>query len=178
MKHIPNIITGFRIVGTVVLMFLVPLSPEFYILYALCGISDVADGVLARRWKVTSKIGGKLDSAADILYYAVMLIRILPILREVLPPWVWALIWSAVVIRVVSYLVAALRYKRFAAMHTYLNKLTGFGVFTVPYVIKLPYAKPICGGIALLAVISSLEELLMHLTRKEYVEDEKTLLKI
>ena len=44
-----NIITGIRIVLSVVLMFCQALSPTFYALYIAAGISDMIDGAVARK---------------------------------------------------------------------------------------------------------------------------------
>ena len=48
-RHIADIITGLRICGAVTLLFLVPLSPVFYIVYTLTGLTDVLDGWAARK---------------------------------------------------------------------------------------------------------------------------------
>ena len=48
MKHLPNILSSLRIVGTVVLLLSDVSSILFGVLYIVCGISDIADGWLAR----------------------------------------------------------------------------------------------------------------------------------
>ncbi len=48
-KHLANIITGLRIVGSLVLLFFDVLSFPFYITYLLCGFSDMIDGTIARK---------------------------------------------------------------------------------------------------------------------------------
>lgn len=79
-KHIPNVVTSLRIVGTFILIFLQPMSAVFLVVYAFSGFSDVVDGYLARKLKAESELGSKLDSAADLLFYAVSLIKLLPLL--------------------------------------------------------------------------------------------------
>lgn len=175
LKYIPNIITSMRIVGTAALLFCEPLSPVFYIIYTLCGLSDVLDGFIARMTNTTSEFGTKLDSVADMLYYAVMIFKIFPILIEVLPVYVWLTIAAAVLIRITSYITAAIKYRRFASLHTYLNKLTGAAVFSVPYYIKLSFSATLCLAVAFIAVLASLEELIIHIARREYNSDVKTL---
>ena len=44
----------------------------FWIIYALCGLSDIADGWLARKLKYVTKTGALLDSVADICFVACM----------------------------------------------------------------------------------------------------------
>ncbi|MGM9681943.1 MAG: CDP-alcohol phosphatidyltransferase family protein [Eubacteriales bacterium] len=175
-RSIPNCITALRIVGTVALLFVVPFTLPFYILYTLTGLTDALDGAVARATHTASKWGARLDSVADLLFYTVMLVRILPTLLKLLPMSVWWIVGAALLIRLTSYTVAAVRYRQFASLHTYLNKATGLTVFLIPYVIRLPIAIPICYGTAAMALLSSLEELVIHLCRREYDPNCRTLL--
>ena len=54
MKNIANYITLARIVLTVVLFLLEPFSIPFLIIYGLCGLTDIADGIVARKLKIQS----------------------------------------------------------------------------------------------------------------------------
>ena len=83
----PNICTMLRIVGTVGLLLIRPLTLPFYLLYTFCGITDVLDGTIARATNSTSEFGARLDSIADLIFYAVMIVKFFPILLEVLPVW-------------------------------------------------------------------------------------------
>ena len=64
MKHIPDIITTLRLLGAVFLLPSDPASVVFGVIYGLCGVSDMADGYLARRLHAESKAGAVLDSVA------------------------------------------------------------------------------------------------------------------
>ena len=46
-----NIITGIRILCSIALLFVTPLSKNFYILYLAAGLSDMLDGPVAIRTK-------------------------------------------------------------------------------------------------------------------------------
>jgi len=172
---IPNCITFLRIVGTMCLFFLEPFTPGFFVVYTLCGISDVLDGLIARLTKKTTELGAKLDSIADIMFYTVMLLRIFPVLWEVLPGGIWYFVAGILLIRCVSYITVAVKYKRFSAQHTYLNKLTGVFVFLVPYVLNHTGGVAVCFGVCVVACLASLEEFLIHLFSKEYNSKKKTL---
>ena len=75
MKHIPNILTVFRIllIGLYVYLFM----QEQYVLsiatYVVAFLSDVLDGFLARRNNWTSKLGKVLDPLADKLMLVAVL---------------------------------------------------------------------------------------------------------
>lgn len=174
-KNIPNFITTLRIIGTVCLLFLDALSKPFYIVYTLAGISDVLDGWTARKLKVSSELGAKLDSIADLLFYSIMAIKILPILIKKLPTELWIAVGIILLLRLCSYFIAAYKYKRFASLHTYMNKMTGAGVFLIPYTILLPIFIPFCVVLSIIAGLASCEELLIHVRNKEYHSNVKSL---
>ena len=129
-----NSITLLRIVGSIGLLFPAPMSPLFLGIYTLTGLTDVLDGWLARKTGTTSDFGARLDSMADLVFYAVMLIRFFPVLREALPLHIWYAVAGVLLVRLSAYCTAAIKYRRFASVHTYLNKLTGTAVFLLPYI--------------------------------------------
>lgn len=125
--NIPNIISALRILGAILLLFFYPASVAFWVIYGLCGISDMLDGYLARKLRAESKAGAVLDSVADICFVACCAIRLLPVLR--IPTWLW--IWAGVIaaIKIVNQVSALIVSQRFRFPHTTANKLTGFLLF-------------------------------------------------
>lgn len=125
-----NILTGFRILGSVLLLFLPIFSLGFYIVYLLCGFTDMIDGTVARMTNSASRFGEKLDTAADIVFVAAALIRFLPNLP--IPTWLW--IWGGgiAVVKIGNILLGYVFQKEFAALHTKLNKVTGLLLFLLP----------------------------------------------
>lgn len=170
MSILPNIITSFRIVGAFIMMFLKPLSPFFYVLYTLCGLSDAVDGFVARITKSSSALGAKLDSIADLVFYSVMLIKILPQLFERLPHIIWLFVALVLIIRAAAYIVAAVKYHRFASLHTLFNKITSAALFTVVYFIHTPILTFVCAVICILGGVSSAHELVLHIKSENYAE--------
>lgn len=59
-------------------------------LFALAAATDFLDGYLARRWKVTSKLGSFLDTTADKLLVTVVLMALVAVGRA--SPWLAAAI--------------------------------------------------------------------------------------
>lgn len=80
-----------------------------------------------------------------------------------------------VALRVASYATAAIKFRRFASLHTRMNKVCGLLVFATPYFLALPFASAYCCFVVLFGTAASIEELALHLTRKEYHENHKAL---
>ena len=157
-KNLPNILSYARIAGTIWLILMKPLTPLFLTIYTITGVTDV------------------LDSIADLLFYTLILIRIFPVMWVTLPKKIWIMVGAILLVRFVSYGTAAKKYHRFASLHTYLNKVTGLMVFLVPYAIISPAAIPYCWSVCVVAMIGSIEELILHLTSEEYDPSRKSLL--
>ena len=161
---IPNCITLLRMVSTVVMAFLEPLSQAFFAVYTFAGITDVLDGFIARITKTMSKFGAKLDSVADLLFYSVMLLKILPVLRKISPWYIWVAVAVVLLLRLTAYGAAAIKEKQFTAHHTILNKITGFTVFCVPYILPLSFAAQLCWIPCVIGGLASTEEILIQTT--------------
>ena len=170
-----NCVTALRMIGTIALMFTATMSNGFYLLYWICGISDAADGWIARRTGSSSEFGARLDSAADLMFYGMLLAKLTPMLLERLPEQMWWAIGAIVLLRVCAYGVAAVKYRRFASLHTWMNKLTGAAVFAIPCILPLTAFVPLCWIACGIAGLATLEELLIHVCSVEYCADRKSL---
>lgn len=160
MKQIPNIVTGIRILLALTLLFTKPLSFAFTLIYLSAGISDVTDGFLARKMNVTSKSGALLDSAADVILIFVLLAMIIPYFT-----WpVWVICWIAliIIIRLSSLLIGFFKYRSFAFLRTYANKITGLALFCFPLLYRLWDLKVTAIVLCCLATVSAIEELLIN----------------
>ena len=129
MKYVPNCITIFRILATLLLLFLSPEILAFYVIYLLAGASDVLDGTIARKYHLESRLGSKLDSIADICYYIVMVYKMLPELTLKLSKFYWYWVIAILGLRCISYFLSFRYEHQFASLHTILNKLTAFFTF-------------------------------------------------
>ena len=175
-EQLPNMITVCRIIGTALILPL-PYSKVFLIIYTLCGVTDILDGLIARTFSKTSELGAHLDSIADLMFYSVMFLKIVPRLGEILSWQVWLFAAFILLLRVASYVTAAIKYRRFASLHTYMNKMTGCAVFILPYFMYRPIAVQVCLIAGIIAAIASAEELIIHLTSHEYDSSVKTLIR-
>ena len=156
MIQLPNIITLLRIVGALGLLLCDVTGMAFWIIYAFCGISDMADGWLARKLKCCTKTGALLDSLADLAFVACCCWQIIPVLN--FPTWLW--IWGGVivVIKLINQLCALVMYKKCVFPHTFANKATGLLLFiAVPLTLYLESITPIV-IIAIMATFAAVQE--------------------
>ena len=75
-----NVITGVRILVSVALLFCPVFSPIFYVMYLIAGLSDMADGIIARKTNSVSEFGSRFDGVADFVFVVVCLMKILPVM--------------------------------------------------------------------------------------------------
>ena len=147
-KHIADIVTGCRILGSVLLLFFPAFSVEFYSIYVICGFSDMIDGTLARKTNSASELGAKLDTAADLAFVIVSLIKILPAMN--IPGWLW--IWGTLIalIKISNIIYGYASEKQFISLHTVMNKVTGLLLFLLP--LTLPFAELKYSSIAVCSI--------------------------
>lgn len=174
--NIADTVTTMRMGASVLLFFLSLETIWFFVIYTFAGLTDVLDGWLARRTKRASEFGARLDSIADLLFYGVLLVRLFPLLYQILPREIWYAVFGIIVVRFASYLTVAVKYHRFASLHTWLNKLTGAAVFLLPYVLFSPFGVGYSWAVCILAFAASVEELAIHLLRADYIPERKSFL--
>ena len=164
-KHIANILTGSRIFGSILLLFFPAFSLEFYIIYLLCGFSDIIDGTIARKTNSTSKFGSRLDTVADLVFTAVSLFKLLP--EIYIPGWLW--IWGGViaVIKISNIIWGYVSKKQFISLHTIMSKATGFLLFLLPLIMSWVELRYIAVMVFSLAMLSAIQEGLYVITDRE-----------
>ena len=153
-KHIANIVTGCRIWGSVLLLFFPAFSVEFYIIYIICGFSDMIDGTIARKTNSTIEFGDKIDTVADLVFVTVSLIKMLPIIN--IPQWLW--IWTVIIaiIKIGNIIWEYVSKKQFISLHTIMNKVTGLSLFLLPLTlsfVEVKYSSIVVCSIATFAAI-------------------------
>ena len=149
-----DLITGFRILCAFALLFCQPFSPPFILLYLIAGITDMIDGAVARMTATTSEFGSKLDTAADFVFVAVCLWKLLP--RLAVPLWLWVWIVLIALIKMINIIFGYVIQKKYVACHTVMNKVTGVLLFMLPLtlpVVELKYSAPLVCTVATFAAI-------------------------
>jgi CDP-diacylglycerol--glycerol-3-phosphate 3-phosphatidyltransferase len=137
-------------------MFCQALSPTFYALYIAAGISDMIDGAVARKTGAVSELGSRLDTIADIVFVAVCLIKLLPVLHVPL----WLYIWIAVIafIKVANIAVGFVGQKELISVHSMMNKLTGGMLFVLPLTLTFIDLRCSAAVVCVVATIAAIQE--------------------
>ena len=153
-KNVANILTSFRILGSILLLFFPVFSKAFYSIYLLCGFSDMIDGTIARKTNSASEFGTKMDTVADLVFVTVSLIKMLPIIN--IPQWLW--IWAVIIaiIKIGNIIWGYVSKKQFISLHTIMNKVTGLSLFLLPLTlsfVEVKYSSIVVCSIATFAAI-------------------------
>ena len=130
-----NTITFLRIAVSIALLFCPAFSPPFFVFYIAAGLSDMLDGFVARKTDTVSKFGARLDTMADFVLVVACLIKLLPIL--IIPAWLYGWIGMIALIKAVNIVSGFAVQKRFAAVHSVMNKATGVLLFLLPLAIPV-----------------------------------------
>ena len=154
--NMANSITGIRIVLSIALLFCPALSPAFYALYVTAGFSDMIDGAVARRMGTVSEFGARLDTIADIVFAAVCLMKLLPVLT--LPVWLY--LWIAVIALIKAANIAAglIRQREFISVHSVMNKVTGGLLFVFPLTLSFINLRVSAAVVCLIATAAAVHE--------------------
>jgi cardiolipin synthase len=159
-----NLITLYRIVAAPVLLILIWFShwELFKWLLMASFLTDLIDGWLARRYKVFSILGARLDSLGDDMTVLVGIIGLVAYL-----PDFFAYRWIECIIITLLYLAqtcfALWKYKKVTGFHTYLAKLAAF--MQSIFLLSAFFYKPILEVAFYIALINTsiqlIEELVM-----------------
>ena len=156
-KHIANIVTSIRILGSVCMLCSSVFSPLFYSTYLLCGFTDMIDGTIARKINAVTSFGSHLDSVADLIFLAAASIKILPVIS--IPGWLWVIILIVFIIKIAVAVWKYILVQQVMFQHTLLNKIAGFLLFLLP--LSLSYVEIQYSAVVVCAVafLSAMQEL-------------------
>ena len=155
-KHIANLITSCRILCSIGILCFPAFSQKFYIMYFLCGFSDMIDGTIARKTNAVSEFGSKLDTIADFVFVVVCLIKLLPLVY--ISAWLW--IWIAViaVIKATNVVWGFVCRKKLVDYHSVFNKATGLLLFLLPFTLQSVEPTYSFAVVCIIATIAAFQE--------------------
>lgn len=167
---IPNLLSSFRLIAAPILLFIARQNrPNLFLaILAVSLMTDAIDGFIARRYKLTSKTGARLDSWGDFVTFITIAISAW---------WLWPGILHRemffVVTGIVSFLlpVAAglIKFRRLPSYHTWAAKIQAVLMSSAIFILfGLEITWPFRYAV-LLQVLVSIEEIIITLFLKEQV---------
>lgn len=169
-----NIITSLRIVFSIVLLFTNPLGAMFYACYLICGLSDVLDGFVARKFHMQTEFGAKLDSVSDVLFLIVVAVKVIPVLTIKPMFWVWGILIA--LLKLSNIAIIYKKHNTFGMLHTYSIKGCGVIMWLAPFFLTLLGTDVVLLILCIACSISTLEETVINIYYKDLNLNRKHLL--
>jgi cardiolipin synthase len=169
LRFLPNALSIARILATPVLAGLAAAGNEVAFTWVLVPalLSDIADGLIARVFRLQSRLGALLDSIADTLllfaaacgiwmFHPEIITRYSPECALMIGAWL------------LENLAALLRYGRLSSFHTYTSKVAGYllGIFVgvlfvfgfYPWLLHVAVTVSVLGTLEELALLALLPD--------------------
>lgn len=134
-KQLANIITGSRIVISLMFLLFPAFSVFYYILYIVGGFTDILDGAIARKLGIESEFGDKFDTIADITFAMIVFLKLVGII--IVPEWLLIWICLIILIKFSTIIVALTVLHRFITVHSVPNKICGVYVYFMLFFLGL-----------------------------------------
>ena len=126
-RHLPLLLTTLRLLlGPLALACALTGAPRIvYLPILLAGtLSDIFDGILARRFGVSTSRLRRFDSLTDAIYYLFVLIVLWILCKATISKTLWA-IALLILSELATVAVSLARFGKYPATHTYLAKFYG-----------------------------------------------------
>lgn len=124
---IPNMITLYRLLMVPVILYFAISGREklFAVFLVINLISDIIDGYIARRFKMESEIGARLDSFADNFNYVLAFIGFFIFKMDDLRQHIVSLI-IFISMLLLTVIVPLIKFRKFPSFHLYITKIGGY----------------------------------------------------
>ncbi len=160
--NLPNLLSFYRLAMAPVIGAFA-LSEEralFIIFLCISFVTDVVDGLIARAWKLCTKIGSRLDSIADELTYFAALVGMFQFEYHALKPHI-AMLYVFIGLLVLGALIPVVKFRVTPSFHLYsfkanalLQALFIITLFVLGFDVYLYYFVMSFGILACLEMIS------------------------
>lgn len=172
----PNLVSALRILIVPMLFALALLRLEYWFLAALVfsALTDVADGMLARRLKLITPLGAHLDSLGDFAIYSTMAICAWILWPEITRR---ELVYYAMILFsfLLPAVVALVRFGKLTGYHTWAVKAAVVVTFIAYIALFAEIASWPFVLASVLCVIAGTEEILITLTLREERTDVRSI---
>jgi len=138
-KYVPNSLSIIRMVLSVALLFFATKPWIFLAIYFASGITDFFDGKIARRYRVESSIGSKLDTWADAMLFVAAIVSV-AFLAKLKIDIIKCLIPFGICTyhKLVNVMITKIRFNTWNMLHTILSKnIGGAAYLSVPAFVLL-----------------------------------------
>lgn len=129
---IPNILSAYRLATFPFLLYLIYAKKEdlFIVFLVVNLVTDILDGLIARTFKMQTKLGARLDSLADIGTYMLAFTGIFVFKWNVLQPYQLSF-FIFLGFYVATDVFALIKFGKFTSFHLYSSKIGGYlqGIF-------------------------------------------------
>lgn len=171
--NVPNALSVYRIAAAPAILY--GLFSAHRMLFAWLIIislaTDALDGFVARRWKMKTSIGAKLDSIGDLTTDFLALLGLLvleqPFVRSHMLP-----IGLLFGLYLASQVLSLLRFRRLVSLHLYSSKLTSIllAVFFTTYFL-VAYVPVLFYAVIVVGILDSIEDIVVLCLLKEHREN-------
>ena len=177
MKNFPNYLTISRIfLAIILLLFFNEVTPVFILIFTLAMLTDLLDGMLARKLNISNEKGAFLDSIADFLLDSCIL-KIL-ILKRILTKTLSIWVILALGIGVLSTIINYIKHKKLFFVHSLLCKVCMWLLFVIPFAIYFGFIQPYLIVVISMITISMIELIIMSIVMSEPDPDAKSIYSI
>lgn len=143
----------------------------FVIGFVIAGISDMLDGMVARRYKVVSTIGSAMDGYADVLLYTCILFCIWRVHPGVVKSF-FIPILTVGATQVISWLISLFKYSKITSYHTFAGKFWAVTLFVVTFsIFAFNYAGVFLWIAIIVGVASNIEDMMITLVTPYWAHD-------
>ena len=138
--------------------------------YVVAFLSDIFDGIIARKLKVSTVKLRQADSWADISLYLCVAVSLWLVYPTVLIAFQIPLL-IAIAFQLILFACSLIKFGKFPSFHTYTAKLWGISLFVaVVGLFGFGWSAGLWGAIAL-CLINSIEEIIMTLILPQWQHD-------
>ena len=174
---IPNALSFYRLaMFPLILYFILSGRESMFALFLVINlVTDVADGIIARRFNMVTEFGAKLDSIADDFTYLLAFLGIVVFKLDDLLPHIHSFVlWF--VLMVLMMVFSLIKFGRLTSFHLYSFKIGGYIqafffilLFTIGFITPLYYFMVIWG------ILAAIEHLIIQVILSELRSNAKGL---
>lgn len=138
-------------------------------------MSDAIDGFIARKFKLETEFGARLDSIADNLTYILAFTGIFVFKLEDLVPYLISLL-IYIGLLIVTVILSLIKFRRFPSLHLYTTKINGYiqGIFII-CLFSIGFILPLYYAVIILGITGAIESILIQLIINEMKSNVKGL---